>query len=406
MSTIRSSAIILISILASAPGHLVTAQDAWQFADGHAHPANLTSGSAFLTDGFDESVQLLVSDIEDPLSTSQMASQECGYDTCNYPFFLNEPCPRVYFQTQALLFQQVPQFGRQPIVIDNIDNSTLLSTSDLKPNFKPGVQATLGWQLHSGRAVELDYMGLFGGTTSAVAVKPDPASFLTFPNNFAGNVFVDMDRLQADYTSSFHSFAINLLSGCNTDCCTSCDELGCDGIRCGGARQSLSWFGGFRYINFSDRINLSAQRTVGGLPENGTYNTSTDNNLYGAQLGAKLRRTSGRFGWDASGFAGIFGNDASQTQSVTDFPNFPIRPTVSSQEGGVAFVGGGNLSGLYSLNQAWNLKAGYSALWIDGLALAPDQLDFDLASAQGGSALNNGGGLLLHGVNVGLEARW
>lgn len=170
--------------------------------------------------------------------------------------------------------------------------------------------------------------------------------------------------------------------------------------------SSATRFGGFRYINFSDRVNISTQRIVGGGVEDAAYNTRTNNNLYGSQLEARLRRNSGRFGWDASGFSGIFGNDASQTQTVTDFPNFAIRPTLSSHDGGVAFVGGGNLSGLYSLNNVWNFKAGYSALWIDGLALAPNQLDYDFASAQGGSALDNSGGMLLHGVNVGLEANW
>jgi hypothetical protein len=45
-------------------------------------------------------------------------------------------------------------------------------------------------------------------------------------------------------------------------------------------------------------------------------------------------------------------------------------------------------------------------MWIEGLALAPDQLDFNFAAADGGAQLNAGGGLLLHGANVGVEARW
>ena len=91
---------------------------------------------------------------------------------------------------------------------------------------------------------------------------------------------------------------------------------------------------------------------------------------------------------------------------MTDFPAFPLRPTVSSSSGGVAFVGEINLSALYRLTDVWNLRAGYNAIWIEGLALAPDQLDFNFATAPGGNQLHNGGGMFLHGVNVGLEARW
>jgi hypothetical protein len=39
------------------------------------------------------------------------------------------------------------------------------------------------------------------------------------------------------------------------------------------------------------------------------------------------------------------------------------------------------------------------------VALAPDQLDFTNTAASG-SGLAAGGGIFLHGVNLGLEARW
>ncbi len=294
-----------------------------------------------------------------------------------------------------------PRLSRQPIVVDPNTSTTFLSTSNLNSNFNPGLRATVGVNLFEGRALEFEYFGLFEGNASAVAVKPDPGAFLTFPNNLAGNVFVDMERAQVNYSSSLQSFAVNLPC-----CCGCCDECGgacgCGEVRC----RSFTWFAGFRYINLGERLNISAQRTVSGAVEEGTYNIRTANNLYGAQLGARLRRTRGRFGWEATGTAGIFGNDAQQTQTVTDFPNFPLRPTVSSSRGGVAFVGGANLSALYLLNNVWNLRAGYNVMWIEGLALAPDQMDFNFAASPSGNQLHNGGGLLLHGVNVGLEARW
>ena len=328
------------------------------------------------------------------------------------PSAWNDPCPRVYAQVGAMFLQRTPQFSNQPIVVDPTVDSTLLSTSDLNFNVDPGLQATIGMRSIGGRTVELDYFGLFEGNASAVVGAPNANAFLTFPNNLVGNVFVDMDQVSVNYTSSVQSVAVNLIScfgGCDTACdsCDGCD--GCDGFGNGGggARcRSLSWFAGFRYLNVSERLDLQAQRNDINGVENGSYNIRTRNNLYGAQLGARMRRTQGRFGWDGAGFGGIFGNDANQTQSVTDFPNFALRPSVSSNQGGAAFVGGGNTSGLFRLNNVWNLRAGYNVMWIEGLALAPDQLDYDFAAAQGGSQLNNNGGMFLHGVNVGLAANW
>ncbi len=311
--------------------------------------------------------------------------------------FGNGPCSSVYFNVGALYLNRVPRFGQQPLVVDPNANTTLLATSNLNRNINPGLQATLGKQLSNGRAIELSYLGLFSGGTTVSAVKPNPAAFLILPGNLAGNAFVDLDRADVQYSSALNSFAINLAS-----CCGCCDEECCGAGRC----QSWGWFGGFNYLNLSERLNIATQRTVANVVETGTYNIRTTNNLYGMQLGTRFRRTSGRFGWDANGSAGLYGNDASQTQSVTDFPNFPLRPNVGSSRGGVAFVGGGNLSGLYALTNIWNLRAGYNVLWIEGLALAPDQLDFNFAAAGGGSRLNSRGGLFLHGVNLGLEGHW
>jgi len=325
-----------------------------------------------------------------------------------FEFVGNNPCPRAYVQVGALFMQQVSQFSQsQPIVVDANSGNTFISTSDLNTNFIPGLQATAGIRLNNGRTVELDYFGLYGGSTTATAVKPDPNALLIFPNNLAGNAFVDMGDTNVNYSSQINSFALNLPCCCACSNSGACDACACDAYGFGQSNnQSITWFSGFRYLSVNQRLNIVAQRTVANAVEQGAYNVRTQNNLFGGQLGARFRRTSGRLGWDATGFAGIFGNAAQQTQSVTDFPNFALRPSVTDSKGAVAFVGGGNLSGLYSLTKVLNLRAGYNAIWIDGLALAPDQLDFNLAAAQAGSRINNNGGMFLHGANVGLERRW
>jgi hypothetical protein len=334
---------------------------------------------------------------------------ECYRPTCN------NPCPTVYGQVDALFLKRVPRVTSQQIVVDPNGNTTYLSTSDLDFNFDPGVRTTFGVRLCEGRALEFSYFGLFEGDASAVAVKPTANAFLIFPDNVVGNVFVGMDRTEVKYSSWVNSFEMNFPCCCG--CCDQCagaqvsDDCSCRAVSeaCGQGPvrcRSFEWFAGFRYFNLGEELNITAQKMVAGAAEEGTYNLRTDNQLYGGQLGARLRRWRERIGWEATGKAGLFANVADQKQTVTDFPNFPLRPTVSSSSSGVAFVGELNLSALYRLNDVWNLRGGYNVLWIEGLALAPDQLDFNFASATGGTQLNNGGGMLLHGVNLGLEARW
>ncbi len=383
-------------------GAFVLAQDVGERAETRIHSDSRFNLALSESDSGDDQT---VSAVEQPLLTeSSLTSNQdietdgCFRPSCNcFRSFNNKPCPAYYFQVGALLLNRVPRFAQQPMVVNTTTNTTLLSTSDLRSNFNSGMQATFGMPIRGGRALEFSYFGLFAGNTTASAVKPDPGAFLIFPNNLVGNAFVDMDRADVTYSSWINSFAVNFPC-----CCGCCNDSCCGDTRC----RSFTWFGGFRYLSLGEQLNISTQRTVGGGLEPGNYNIRTANNLYGMQLGARIRRTSGRFGWDGSSFAGIFGNAAQQTQSVTDFPNFPLRPPVSSRAGGAAFVGGANLSGLYALTNVWNLVAGYNVLWIEGVALAPDQLDFNFAAAQGGSQINNRGGVFLHGVNVGLEGRW
>jgi hypothetical protein len=341
-------------------------------------------------------------------TTSTASSPDAGFGAVCLPT-CNNTCPSVYVDVEAVFMDREPRLARQPIIVDPNTGTTFLSTSDLDFGFDPGLRATIGTRLCCGLPLELSYFGLFQGNASAVAISPDPSAFLIFPNNFFGNVFVGMDGATVNYSSVLNSLELNLPYCCG--CCGDChDECGCSGradrCGCGTVRcQSFEWFAGFRYLSLNERLDISAERTVSGGLEQGTYDIRTTNNLFGAQLGARWRRSQGRLGWEATVRAGVFGNSAQENQSVIDFPNFPLR-NASRSGGEAAFVGEVNLSAFYRLTDIWDLRAGYDVMWIEGLALAPDQLDFNFATSPSGDQLHNGGGMFLNGVNVGLEARW
>ncbi|MGO9112419.1 MAG: BBP7 family outer membrane beta-barrel protein [Thermoguttaceae bacterium] len=332
-------------------------------------------------------------------------------------------CPRVYGDVEALFLQQAPRFQNRPIVVDANTGATFQSTSDLSFDTDPGLRATFGVRLCGCRAVEFTYFSLFRDGASAVTEQTDPSSYLIFPNNFAGNVFGNgMSRIQTDYSSYVNSFELNFpcCCGCCGDCgcgecgcgetnCdgANCDDSGCAKAACGDVRcRSVEWFAGFRYLDIGNDLNIAAQRVEFGGVEDGTYTIHAGNRLFGGQIGGRLRRTVNRFGFELTGKAGIYDNAAEQTQTVIDYPNFPLRPTTSVQADNVAFVGEINLSAIFRLTNVWSVKAGYNVIWIEGLALAPDQLDFNFATSPSGNQLTNTGGMFLYGTNVGLEARW
>jgi hypothetical protein len=287
-------------------------------------------------------------------------------------------------------------FADQPIAINNATSQTVLSTSNLNSGPIGGLRALVGFHVDDV-PIELGYFGLFGGSASAGVASATPNAF-TLPDGLgrAADVFVGANQINVQYNSQINGAEINL------PCCHCCCDCDCDGNkRC----RSWEWLVGFRYLSLRENLDVFGVRTVAGAPENGDYNIQTHNDLFGGQVGARFRRCLGRFSWEATGKAGIYGNDAGQTQYVQDFPNFALRPTIGTDQGQVAFLGELNLTAIYQLNDIWGLRAGYNLIFIDGVALAPDQFDFSFTPTSG-SAVNTAGHLVLQGVNVGLEARW
>lgn len=318
----------------------------------------------------------------------------CTEDGCNSackPDLGCDACPRAYGQVESLLLWRDPRTIRQPVIIDFNTGETVLSTSNLDFDYDAGVRVTAGVRLRDYCwALEFSYLGVFDAKAFASARATDDETVLTFPGPPL-NVFFGADRIDLDYSSRLHSFELNL------PCCYCCDAVRC---------RSFEYFAGFRYLNLEERLSIFGQRNQDEETEEGVYDIRTRNNLYGAQLGARVRSGWDRFRWEATGKAGIFGNDAQQRQYLVDFPDFFVRPPVSGRGGQASFVGEINLAVIYRLTDVWGMRAGYNLLWIEGVALAPDQLDFAFFTDPSGNGLNNSGGLFLHGLSVGLEARW
>lgn len=338
------------------------------------------------------------------------------------------PCPRVYGLVEALFLQRTNCSFDQPLlvnlrdpndpnnVLDPSDAPTAFSTGDFGFGFTPAMRVLLGYRLHNGWALEGGYFGLFDANTSTWVNAGGEPPIYTFPNdpvtgtNVAqgANVFPDMDRVRLNYDSWLHSGELNLV--CCQGCCDTYAGKGKEDCGASTCCRTFEWFAGFRYLNFHERMNIYGERDqqVGGggvMTESGVYNIRTTNNLYGAQLGARVRRWGNRWGWEGTGKAGLFVNDAQQEQYIVDYDNFALRPLTSSSTDHMGFFGELNLTAIYRLNEVWNLRAGYNLMWLSGVALAPNQLDFS-AAPDAGNRIASNGSVFLHGVSAGIEARW
>jgi len=109
-----------------------------------------------------------------------------------------------------------------------------------------------------------------------------------------------------------------------------------------------------------------------------------------------------RVGVQLGGKAGIFGNDSRMHASAV--VPFLGSFATSASAGQTSFIGEMNLIGLLRLREHVYLRGGYQVMWIEGLALAPDQVA--TGNFVGASTVNTGGGIFLHGAIAGVELRW
>jgi len=319
-----------------------------------------------------------------PLNCTEDSSDNCGVNCFNF----NVCClPRIYAQGDALIWNRVGTGCNQVLALDTNTGDPILGTGDLDNNIAGGPRFLIGWRpdpCHCSRccAFELSYFGIFGSNANAIVTGPGN---LAIPGDLglASNNFLLADAITVSYNSQLQNLQLNCVKSCCVDDCLRLDVL------CG-----------LRYISLHENYTISATDFQEGTS---AYRVNANNNLFGGQLGGRLRRAWCSWAIELTGTAGVFYNDVQQNQVVTDFPNdFILRSTRGSNDG-IAMLAELGVVFIRPINDNWNLRLGYSLFGLGGVALAPNQLDFSL---DGGSHVDKDGWLLFHGGAIGLETHW
>jgi hypothetical protein len=238
-----------------------------------------------------------------------------------------------------------------------------------------GPDITIARWLDNGTGIEARYFG---------ALEWDAElSFLT-PPQWAVNMLPNIDdvgvgMIDVDYISRLNSTEINWR---------------------GGPNQDIGLLIGFRWVELHEELNASAD--FGTVVGSAGWNT--DNHLYGSQIGilTNLLRSGGPFTLNAWGKAGIYGNDADNEFNL----DANIGPDIHgrTEKSQVAFVGDVAAMGTYWFTQSIGVSGGYQLLWIDGVALASEQVN--LTSSLTGQGVNTTGDVFYHGALVSLDFLW
>jgi hypothetical protein len=301
------------------------------------------------------------------------------------------PEPQRYAFFDVLAFQRDNGATQRPLVNDVNTGDALLSTGDLAASTAIGSRFFLGERSGDGWGREAGYFGVYG-MTAVDQVAGDANLVIAGPISQQVLPFSDGDTVRSTWVSSVNSVEFNAFRS-----------------RVDGD-NFFDLLAGFRYLSLEEQAGMAFTCCSAGPtgPLTSNYNVQSSNNLFGGQVGARGRRSWERWAVEGWAKAGVFGNAETQSQGALVDPggvSTVVRTARSSQASETAFVGDLNATLVYGLTSVWGVRLGYNLIWIEGVALAPDQWDFS-TNDNAGTSLAGGGGMFLSGANLGLEARW
>ena len=157
---------------------------------------------------------------------------------------------------------------------------------------------------------------------------------------------------------------------------------------------------GLRFVGLSDEFDrLSGDGSAESLT------SKTDNQLWGFQVGGEgLLVDGGSVRLQSTVKGGVFSNSLQLDTGGSEITIAAFDPTASFAAQRVAFFGEVNVELAFQVCPRWAIRVGYTAMALDGVALAPNQHDdFNL---QAGIGTFDYGTVIYHGSYIGFEGTW
>jgi hypothetical protein len=291
-------------------------------------------------------------------------------------------CPRIIGRIGWLYMQRDRPRGKN--IFLNPNGGVVLDASSFGFSPQSGIDAGLIYNIDCDRGVEVRYLWIDDFNSHARFDVPLGTNNInTTPQSF----FNGLTGMTADfqYLSKLQTVEANV------------------------RRHFCRWdfLYGFRYVDFHE--SLGGVYRDGVLTETNTWGTDR-NDMYGLQMGIDGVIWGSPCGPRLEGFgkAGIYYNDMTTDFRATYFRTTDVAYS-NAAESGPAFLGEIGLTAAYPINCHWTARAGYQLMWLTGVAVAGDQVpatgNFNVPGRVA-SQVDADACVFLHGVNVGMEARW
>ncbi|MGE3316285.1 MAG: BBP7 family outer membrane beta-barrel protein [Planctomycetaceae bacterium] len=306
-------------------------------------------------------------------------------------------CPPLwYLRAEGVWLSRNDQPTRNLSVFDDDGNHALedrivLSTRDLDPGTAPGTRIVLGRYLSERTSLEGSFYGLHDwddrvATPLEESAQPYNAYFGDDDeSSFDVSAFSGSAQQEVSFDSNFNSAEFGLRRWMRSD---------------------TSLLLGLRYMGIDERLTFLSHDDGPSDPSSiGLYDIRTENNLFGVQVGTEYVH---QIGWhwlyfNAEAKGGLFLNKA--THDSQFFVSTPSSASDSTEEDSLGFARNAEFSiGLTAqLTEHFSLRGGWTVNYINGLAVAADQIDTTPHRVNSREYINDEGTVIYHGAYFGGE---
>jgi len=324
---------------------------------------------------------------------------------------------RLWNRDDKLFAAQDPQvnspsfFSRlNPVPI--LNTNRLLYLESAHPGQDGSVRATLGnflFRDSRNRDHSAEFTILGGGDWEQNRVITSDGNFgLQVPFYIDGlnRSFDNSSRQTVDYGSDYKSVELNYRVKSRLRRDQMVMDANGNWHRAANSGFEREYLTGLRFMNLGESLDWRAEDIqfdqAGTLGNDGRYQVSTDNDMFGFQLGTGLTYQAPRWSIGMSGKGGVYANNATG-QTVLDFTiDDDGDSNVELAEHQLSFVGEARLLGRFHLTPNISFRSAYELMFINAVALAPAQATFIPEFG----FLNTTGDPFYHGASFGFEGYW
>lgn len=208
---------------------------------------------------------------------------------------------------------------------------------------------------------------------------------------------------QYSYESQFNSFELNYHVKRRMQNDRMAMRPDGEWVRVATPTRTRSLIAGVRYFGMTDNLAWDAFEVPGPTSTaTGNYRVRTDNKMFGFQLGFTQAHETSRWSIEFLAKAGGYVNRVDVDSTFSGTTTLTSGKTHLRGDT-LAFLSEVQFLGKWHLRPNFSLRAGIELLYVDALALAPNQIDF----LPGGSTkmVNSNNNLYL-GLSTGFEGYW